>query len=102
MDRAKDLFEKIKKEGVSAIEELILTRKSEELFLDFKQSSDNGSRRVLSDEDRKNLAKAVSGFGNSAGGVIIWGLQCSPGKDGADVVDKKAFLQDAKKFFNLI
>src|SRR3989338_1575900 len=102
MDRAKDLFEKIKKEGVSAIEELILTRKSEELFLDFKQSSDNGSRRVLSDEDRKNLAKAVSGFGNSAVGVIIWGLQCSPGKDGADVVDKKAFLQDAKKFVSLI
>lgn len=97
-NRANDLFEKIKKDGVKAIDELILTRKSEELFLDFKKSSDNGSGRILSDDDRKNLGKAISGFGNSAGGLIIWGLECAPDKNGADVVNKKALLQDAKKY----
>lgn len=100
--RARDIYEKLKNEGEKAIDELILTRKSEEIFLDFKISSDNGRGKTLSQNDRNNLGKAVSGFGNSAGGVIIWGLQCSPDINGADVVDKKFLIEDAKKFLSLI
>jgi hypothetical protein len=76
MDRAEEIFNRINEKGEAAIDDFILTRASEELFLAFKRSSDNGAGRILSQTDRNNLAKAVSGFGNSEGGVIVWGIDC--------------------------
>jgi predicted HTH transcriptional regulator len=32
----------------------------------------------LEDDDRKNLAKALSGFANSSGGVLLWGVKGNP------------------------
>ena len=80
MGRAEDIFERIQQNGETAIDEFIITRKSEELFLDFKRSADNGAGRVLHSIDRDNFAKAISGFGNSEGGVIVWGVDCSKDK----------------------
>jgi len=48
----------------------------EELFLDYKQSSTTLPSAKLSDDDRKNLAKAIAGFANSEGGIIVWGVDC--------------------------
>lgn len=98
MGRAEDLFNRVKSEGISAIRTLILDRQSEELFLDFKRSSDEGRGTVLSQTDRNNLARAISGFGNAAGGIVIWGVDCSRGTDGADVASYEVPLQDAKRF----
>jgi len=98
MGRAEDIFEKIKKDGMCGIEEFILTRKSEELFLDFKRSSNNGAGKILDQNDRNNLAKAISGFGNSEGGVIVWGIDCSKGIDNADVAHTKFPIEDVKRF----
>jgi hypothetical protein len=48
MGRVEDIFEKIKREGESAIDEFILVRQAEELYLDFKRSADDGKGpRVL-------------------------------------------------------
>ena len=77
MARAEDIFTQIKTGGLSAIQEFIVTRESEELFLDFKRSSDCGSGKRISQNDRNNLSKAISGFGNSEGGVVVWGVDCS-------------------------
>ncbi len=98
MGRAEDIFEKIKKNGEQAIDEFIIDRKSEELFLEFKRSSDNGSGSKLSDLDREHLAKAISGFGNSEGGVIVWGIDCSKCKDHADVAHTKYQIENVKRF----
>jgi hypothetical protein len=49
---------------------------TERLHVDFKEKSDRRDSQ-LSDDDKKNLAKAVSGFANSGGGVLIWGLEDS-------------------------
>lgn len=46
----------------------------ERLHFDYKEKADPRTP-ALSDDDRKNLAKAVSGFANSEGGVLIWGIQ---------------------------
>lgn len=48
----------------------------ERYSFDFKEKSDCRNPK-LSDIDRKNLAKAVSGFANSSGGVLIWGIENS-------------------------
>jgi len=98
MGRAEDLFERVKKEGVGAVRALIVDRQSEELFLDFKRSSDEARGNTLSQTDRNNLAKSISGFGNSAGGLVIWGVDCSRGADGADVANCEVPLRDAKRF----
>jgi hypothetical protein len=58
--------------GGEAIDDLIAAQASEELFLDFKRSADDGKGRALHSSDRNNLAKAISGFGNSGGGVVLW------------------------------
>lgn len=98
MGRAEDLFELILTGGPEAIDGFIIERQSEELFLDFKRSSDNGSGTRLHDRDRDNLAKAISGFANSEGGVIVWGIDCRPNQELGDVATAKTGVQNPKRF----
>lgn len=102
MERAEELFEKVKKQGEKAINEFIDTRQSEELFLDFKRSSDDGKGSRLHDKDRNNLSKAISGFGNSEGGIILWGVDCSKDFDGSDVAKAKYTIQNVKRFMSWV
>jgi len=98
MGRAEELFERLKSEGERAIDQFIATRQVEELFLDFKRSADNGEALNLHQNDRKNLAKAISGFGNSEGGVIVWGVDASRDRDGADVARAKVPITNVTRF----
>jgi Putative DNA-binding domain len=98
MSRAQDLFNTFISKGELALDEFIAARQSEELFLDFKRSSDGGVGKKLHDNDRNNLSKAISGFGNSEGGIIIWGVDCSSKKDFADVAHTKYPIHDPQRF----
>lgn len=98
--RAREIFENIIAKGELAIDAFISDRESESLFLDFKRSADNGSGKKLHVNDRANLARAISGFGNSEGGVVVWGVDCREGEDYADVACAKFPLLDAKKFLS--
>ncbi|MDP2606990.1 MAG: ATP-binding protein [Deltaproteobacteria bacterium] len=100
MGRAEDIFEKVKSDGEAAIDEFILTRQSEELFLDFKRSADSGKGRRLHINDLNNLAKAISGFGNSEGGVIVWGVDASPDIDDADVAKARKPIYNVARFLS--
>jgi hypothetical protein len=92
MGRAEDLFEQLVHDGEAAIDRMIADRASEELYLDFKRSADAGAGRKLHDNDRRNLTRAISGFGNSEGGVLIWGGECK------DVATDKLPLDDPELF----
>jgi Putative DNA-binding domain len=46
----------------------------ERVHFDFKTKSDP-STFELNNDDKKNFAKAVSGFANGGGGVLIWGIE---------------------------
>ena len=96
--RAKDLLERILDGGVASIDEMIASRVSEELFLDFKRSSDDGGGSHLSTTDRRSLARAISGFGNSEGGVVIWGVDCSEIETSGDVARGKHPISDPHRF----
>lgn len=98
MGRAEELFERIIAGGQVAIDEFITTRTSEELFLEFKRSADNGNGIRLHQHDRDHLAKAISGFGNSEGGVIIWGIDCSRTTDNADVAHTRVPIVNPTRF----
>ncbi len=76
MSGAEDLFESI---TLEAIKRFVHEKQEEHLHLDFKTADSEMTR-----DDRKNLAKAVSGFANSDGGVIVWGIDARVGPDAVD------------------
>jgi Putative DNA-binding domain len=98
MNRAEELYQRLIQGGEKAIDELIADRTSEELFLDFKASPDNGSGNKLAHPDREKLAKAISGFGNSEGGVIVWGVDCDRLSPDGDVARSKRPLENPNRF----
>lgn len=102
MSRAKDIYERIKLKNIDAITEFIESRESENLFMDFKRAANNGTDEKFHNDDRKNLAKAISGFANSEGGVIVWGIDCRKNANGADVAGDKFPIADVKKFISFI
>ena len=53
------------------IEHFVLVRQQEHLQLEFKTVRD---AEVRGSDDRRNLAKCLSGFANSSGGVVVWGV----------------------------
>lgn len=78
-----------------------MSRQTEELFLDFKQAvSDGKSMRSLHPNDRRNLGKAISAFGNSEGGVLVWGVECSRDLELGDVAKAKVKVQNVHRFLS--
>ena len=100
--RAEELFASLQSEGADEVRRLIDDREAENLFLDFKRSADNGSNKKLHQTDRDNLVKAISGFGNGSGGVILWGVDCSPSSGTGDLPSKEVPITDPKRFVSLL
>ena len=98
MSRAHELFERLRDGGCSALEQLIADREPESLFLDFKRSPQDGASKSLAPEDNKNLSKAISGFANSSGGIIVWGVDCRRDTASGNEVVEKHPLVDANGF----
>ena len=101
MSRAEDIFQKLVYFGEDAIDEFIVNMQTEELFLDFKQAISVGKNgATLHKDDRKNLAKCISGFGNSEGGVVVWGVECSRDIDIGDVAKAKVKVHNVYRFLS--
>ena len=98
---AQNFFERLNTRGFELVQELIAQQVTEELYLDYKGVATISVEKSLRDDDRKNLAKAISGFANSEGGVIIWGVDCRPDSSGKEVVREK-YLADPTWFKSLI
>lgn len=64
---SRDLYDGI---DLGQIEGFAASRAEEHLHLDFKLA-----KVPMTRDDRKTLAIATSGFSNSAGGVLIWGVE---------------------------
>ncbi|MBS3021393.1 hypothetical protein DJFAAGMI_04165 [Comamonas sp. PE63] len=73
--RAHELFHRLETQGATYVKALVEEKKSEELFLDFKRIATDSSANALNPSDRDNFKKALSGFANSEGGVILWGAE---------------------------
>ncbi len=74
---SESIFEEIRKQGLPLIDRWIAEGYREDLHLDFKRKA-NPDSHYPDENDKKNYAKALSGFANSDGGVIIWGVD-APG-----------------------
>lgn len=67
--------------NLSGVLDYVTRGQEEHIHLDFKTVKDAG---LASSDDRKNLACALSGFGNSSGGLIVWGVDARKNADGVD------------------
>lgn len=97
MGRAEDLFARIESRGVAYLRELADAAKAEEAHLEFKGRRPGTPCAGFQPEDRVNLIRALSGFANSDGGVVIWGV----GRDkrgGSDVPTLDNPLADCRSF----
>ena len=56
-------------------------KQEEHLHLDFKTLR---NAELTSGDDRRNIARSISGFANSSGGIIIWGIDARKNSDGID------------------
>ncbi len=66
-----NLLEKFERMDKTSIANLIADKRDEDLHVEFKTVN---SSDLTHPDDRKNLAKALSGFANAAGGLIFWGV----------------------------
>ncbi len=98
MTRAQDLFDQLVTGGEAEVLFFINQSVTEELFLDYKRSADNGAGTTLHNNDRANLARAISGFGNSEGGVIVWGVDCRNDPTRGDIPTKPVRIQNPIRF----
>jgi hypothetical protein len=78
MDPARNLYAQLN----TAEDILALKGKEEDLFLEVKQAA-----APMSEDDKIHLSEALSGFANSAGGVVIFGLVAKKDRQG-DVISK--------------
>jgi len=75
----------------AAIENLV--GKSEDLYFDAKTVN---SESFKADSDQGPLAKVISAFANSDGGVIIYGLEAKRDNEGRDVVVATKLIKDVE------
>jgi hypothetical protein len=76
MGRAEDLFLRIKNGGANEIDRMVTETLVEGLFLDYKRAATVAPFARLDPSDSKNFSKAIAGFANSEGDVIVWGVDC--------------------------
>lgn len=97
MDNALRLFEELRDNGLEKIKSFISDRQEENLFIDFKSKS-NPDIAGANNDDKKVYAKALSAFSNSAGGIIVWGIDSRAGEGKLDVATELKPIKDLKKF----
>ena len=93
LDNAENLWNQVLKDPDS----IIRVGQDEGLFLDFIAKSDPhaiGSNHA----DQKNYAKALSGFSNASGGIIVWGPSTTRRSGSNDVVSDVEMISDAVAF----
>lgn len=96
MDGAKDIFERLLSGGYEAIKALKEEKVPEHQLLEYKLKAGPEEGKP-SDKDCLNLAKEISAFGNSDGGVIVWGIHCKEVKTG-DVPTKLSPIKSINGF----
>ena len=77
--------------SLEELEGLVAEEQEENLHLDFKTL--NGSS-LKSSDDKANFAKALSGFANSDGGMVVWGVDARGNADGMDCATSLEPVED--------
>lgn len=94
MDNARSLFEKL---DLAYVQNEMIGKEFENNWLECKEKS-RSEQGLFDQSDRSNFAKALSGFANSAGGVLIFGLEARKDKDEIDQIIALKPIKELRKF----
>jgi schlafen family protein len=72
MDQATAIFNSLA--DLKGVQQLVVDRSQENVYLELKTKKDR-SRPELDESDAWQFSRAVSGFANSDGGVLVWGVE---------------------------
>lgn len=98
-------FDEVVAQGEKAIDAFVTSRAQESLQLEFKATNSNNpwiANNQLTDGAKKVLGKALSGFANSAGGILVLGVDARRGKDGIDAATAPAPFSDIRLVESLV
>ena len=88
MSQAEELFQQISEAPESPvifIEQMVARRERETDYLDFKSGADlEGDDKPTRTDARRIWSEALSGFANTGGGVLVYGVKASRIKDGSE------------------
>ncbi len=100
IDPAGEIYRRLQENGIKEIERMRDEQEQESLFLDFKAA--RGNKAPMEEEDRKTLGEALSGFANTEGGVLVWGVDCRRGTapDDADAVQGLKPIQGLQRWLS--
>jgi Putative DNA-binding domain len=90
-----DLFDFYRRLDEREINRFITSAQEENLHLDFKAVNDANIRNK---DDRRNLAKCLSGFSNSDGGIIVWGIDARKNAQGINGASTRKEITPIKLF----
>lgn len=98
-----ELLEYFKSIDLEEIKRFVEDGHEERLHLEFKQAAHPSKEPKAIEADKKNISKCISGFANSDGGIVIWGISTSSGKkDEPDTAKALKPISELKKFINLL
>jgi hypothetical protein len=95
----KAYFEKI---DIEEIERFVIDGQEENLFLEFKTVVHPNYNQFNHEDDKKNISKTLSGFANSNGGIIIWGIRAKENENKQDIATDKKPIKELTKFLNTL
>lgn len=93
-----NLLKTFKNLKLEHIKEYVSLETPEDLFLEFKTANFPHKTEF----DLKNIAKCISGFANSTGGIVVWGISTSENKHGVDAASKHKPIKEYYKFLNYL
>jgi hypothetical protein len=97
IDGAEELYARFISEGIGLIKMTIEEGWGESQILDFKQAE--GNEGPMSKSDQQQFGKALSGYSNADGGVIVWGIRADfQDRDEPDVAKELKPISKLQRF----
>ncbi len=90
-----NLHERFEALDLVAIDAFLADQQEENIHLDFKTADPELVR-----DDRRNLAGAISGFANSEGGLIVWGVEARVNQQDVDCACGKREISPLSLFLS--
>ena len=97
-----DLLDYFNKIDINEINRMLEEGQEENIHIEFKTVNHPVYNNDNKDYDRKNLSLTLSGFSNSNGGIIVWGVVAKKNKDGIDVASDRKPILELTKFLNTL